>query len=155
MVQRTLPFLAVGAVVLAAITARALNIPFRKDTYSLLLCLAFLLPAILLTWLVAALLRRKRLRDWCASEGTIQSCDEDSLFRGTRSYRCAYVFCPDDTRQGGTFLISEPADDSDTRLDEIRKQLTGYTVHVRYDPKDYTRCMVEDKQVLDWDVDND
>jgi hypothetical protein len=65
------------------------------------------------------------------------------------------VFSPDDTRQGGTFLISEPAADSDDRLDEIRKELIGYTVGVRYDPKDCTRCMVEEKQVLDWAVEND
>ena len=155
MVQRTLPFLAVGAVILAAITARVLNLPFRKDTNSLLLCLAFLLPAIFLAWLIAVLLRRKRLRNWCASQGTIQSCDEDSFFRGTQSYRCAYVFYPDNTRQGGTFLISERASDSDTRVDEIRKELTGFTIRVRYDPKDYTRCMVEDRQVLDWEVEND
>ncbi len=153
--QRIIPILAVGAVVLAAITARVLNIPFRKDGTSVLLVLAFLLPAIFLAWLIAVLLRRKQIRDWCATVGTIQSCDEDSCFKGIQSYRCAYVFCPDGTRQGGTFLISEQRAESDDRLDEIRKELVGCTVRVRYDPKDYARSMVEDTQVMNWGIEND
>ena len=153
--QRITFILAVGAVVLAAITARALNIPFRKDPTSLLLIVAFFLPAIILAWLIAVLLRKKKIRDWLATEGTIQSCDEGSFFKGIQSYRCSYVFRPDDTRQGGTFLISEPAAESDDRLDEIRKDLIGCTVRVRYDPNDYTRSMVEDRQVMSWGIEND
>ena len=152
----TVAFLAFGAVVAAAITAYVLNVPFRKGSpFSLLLYLAFLLPAMFVAWLVADLMRRQRLRDWCVANGTIQSCDEGPLDRGIQSYRCAYVFRPDDTRQGGTFLISETPTNSDARLYEIRKKLLGYRVRVRYDPKDYTRCMVEDEKVLDWDVEND
>lgn len=153
--QRIIPVLAVGAVVLAAITARVLNIPFRKDWTSLLLVIAFLLPAIFLAQIIAVLLRKKKIRDWFATEGIIQSCDEDSFYKGTQSYRCSYVYRPDDTRQGGTFLISEPAAESDDRLHEIRKELIGCSVRVRYDPKDYTRSMVEDKQVMSWGVEND
>lgn len=152
---RIIPILAVGAVVLAAITARLLNIPFRRDTTSLLLFIAFYLPAIFLAWLITVLLRKKKVRDWLATEGTIQSCDEGSFYRGIQSYRCSYVFRPDATRQGGTFLISEAAAESDDRLDEIRKELIGCTVRVRYDPRDYTRCMVEDTRVMSWRVEND
>jgi hypothetical protein len=153
--QRIIPVLPVGAVVLAVITAHVLNIPFRKDGTSLLLVIAFLLPGIFLAQLIAVLLRKKKIRDWFATEGTIQSCDEDSFYKGIQSYRCSYVYRPDDTRQGGTFLISEPAAESDDRLHEIRKELIGRSVRVRYDPKDYTRSMVEDKQVMRWGVESD
>jgi hypothetical protein len=92
--QRIIPVLVVGAVVLAVITARVLNIPFRKDGTSLLLVIAFLLPAIFLAQLIAVLLRKKKIRDWFATEGTIQSCDADSFYRGIQSYRCSYVYAP-------------------------------------------------------------
>jgi hypothetical protein len=153
--QRTIPILTVGAVVLAAVTARFLDIPFRKDGTTILLVLAFLLPTLLLSRLIASMGRNKRLRNWCLSEGTIESCEEDSLYKGIQSYRCGYVFRPDETREGGTFLISESATDSKERLDEIRKELIGCSIRVRYDPNDYTRSIVEDEQVLNWGVEND
>jgi hypothetical protein len=140
----------VAAFVLAVIAAHVFNL--GKSTGPL--ALAFTLVGFLTAWVVGALLRRKRLREWCATEGTIQSCDADSSFKQTQTYRCAYVFWAGDTRQGGTFLIGEPYSDPDDRLDEIRKELMGCSVRVRYDQKDCTRCMVEDKKVMSWDISN-
>lgn len=137
--QQTVAYLVLGWCLLLSI----LNIKM-----SFLLSFAFVLPPIFFAGLIAFVVRRKRLRDWSASEGTIRSC---SPLEGNRGYRCTYVFWPDDARQGGTFLISG----SNARLDEIRSKLIGCTVHVRYDPKDYTRCMVEDTQVMNWVVAND
>jgi len=153
--QKTVPILSVVAVVLAVITARVMGMPFRKDSFSLALVLAYLLAEMVLAWFAAALLRRKRLHHWLPAEGTLESCNPDSVSKGIQTYCCAYVFRPDDTRQGGTFLISEQASDSDDRLDEIRKQLIGYTVRVRFDPNDYTRSMVENKQIAEWQVETD
>lgn len=155
MVRKASPILAVGAVVLAAITAYILDMPFRKDPLSLSLMVGYFLLEIALVWFVAALVRRKRMHEWYPAQGTIESCNAGSYDKGIQTYCCGYVFRPDDTRQGGIFVISEQSADSEHRLDEIRKELIGRIVRVRYDPKDFTRCMVEDKEVAKWQVEND
>lgn len=153
MLERRLMIITTVAAVAPTIIAASIFNLDKKTAALFWIALSF--AAFLIARVVFVHLGKKRRWEWCAANGTIQSCEFDSSFKQTQYYRCAYVFWPGDTRQGGTFLIYESFSIPDERVDEISKALIGGTVRVRYDPNDCTRSMVEDTKVMSWNVMND
>jgi|HubBroStandDraft_5_1064220.scaffolds.fasta_scaffold138230_2 hypothetical protein len=93
-------------------------------------------------------IRRKRLQEWAATSGRMESCSLGSREKDFQTYYCTYLFSVDGARQAGQVTIT----DKPNRLEEIRVALVGEQVTVRYDPSDCTKSIIEETHINGWKV---
>lgn len=140
--------LLVGSVVIAVFTCLGVIAYRTPSVTSNRIVFLILAGAIGAAYVGHHVIRHRRLQTWSRAAGRIDSCFQGPIDEGSQEYICTYLYSVDGTRQGGSFKFL----DRRGRLEEVRAALVGEVITVRYNPRDWTKSIVEESRVKDWDI---